>query len=64
MPKFLVSATEQVYYEFEVEAESYDAAYKKVFDFGVSEDDITDSDHFEILDIEEVECKQENAVES
>ena len=51
--KYLVTATETVYYEKIVEAENEDRAYE-VFVETTTEEDIVDSCNFEVDDIVEV----------
>ena len=55
MPKFVVRASETVYYWKEVEAESEEQVRDLIFSGDVDFDygDITEGDYFEILDIEE-----------
>ena len=52
--KYLVTATETVYYEKIVEAENEDEAYN-TFVETADEEDIVDSANFEVDDITEVE---------
>jgi hypothetical protein len=52
--KYLVTATETVYYEKIVEAENEDEAYN-TFVETADEEDIVDSANFEVDDISEVE---------
>lgn len=56
MPIFHMSMTQKTTWEFDVEAEDYDSAYRQTFDWGrdeLPEDEITDN-VWEI-DIDEVE---------
>lgn len=55
MKTYIVWAKETVYYRYEVEAENYDQACEKANYYPVTENDITESDWFEILDIEETD---------
>lgn len=57
MPKFIVFASERVYYMKEVEAESADQIRDMIYDGEVDFDygDITDGGDFTIGDIEEIE---------
>ena len=53
MKKFKVTATEEIWYEKIVEAESEEKAYE-VFYETADEEDIVDGLHFEVTDIVEV----------
>lgn len=55
MKTYIVWAKETVYYRYEVEAENYDQACEKANDYPVTENDITESDWFEVFDIEETD---------
>lgn len=56
MPKFIVFASEQVYYVKEVEAESEEQVKEMIFSGEVDFDygDITDGSNFHVGEIEEV----------
>lgn len=54
MPKFIVEASEEVFYWKEVEADSYDHAIE-VFGQTMTNDDITDGQGFTIEQVTEVE---------
>lgn len=55
MPKFMVNASEVVFYAIEVEAESKDEAVEKVYFMNPTEYEIVGGDHFQIEEIVEVE---------
>jgi hypothetical protein len=48
MPKFNVLSREVVYYSSWVEAENKEEAIKKIYDFGVKEEDFVSGEYFEI----------------
>lgn len=48
MPKFEVLSSETVYYTTVIEADSQEDAIKKVYDFGVGENDAVDSEFWKI----------------
>ena len=48
MAKYIVNASELIYYRFEVEANSQDEADQKALDYYVTDKDINDSDNFQI----------------
>lgn len=56
--KYIVTATETVYYEKIVEAENEDEAYNTFVETAIDED-IVDSANFEVDDITEVEDDDE-----
>lgn len=53
MPIYTVYAKETVFYEIRIDAETKEAAYQEVMDYGGSDRDIVDSDDFTIDRIEE-----------
>lgn len=57
--KYLVTATETVYYEKVVEAENEDEAYN-TFVETADEEDIVDSANFEVDNIDEVEDEDQH----
>ena len=52
MPKFIIKASEEVYYQEEIEAETQDEAIEKFYDMA-SYLEPCDSDHFTIDKVEE-----------
>lgn len=56
MPKYHMVMTQKTTWEFDVEAEDYDSAYRKTFDLGrdeMDDDEITDNVWY--IDIDELE---------
>ena len=53
MPIYTVYAKETVFYEIRIDAQTKEAAYQEVMDYGGSDRDIVDSDDFTIDRIEE-----------
>lgn len=53
MPRFIIQASEQVFYEEEIEAETRDEAIEKFYDMGISGLVPCDSDNFTIDHVEE-----------
>ena len=58
MPKFEVLSSETVYYTTVIEAENSEDAIKKVYDFGVGEDDAVDSEFWKIDGVYSLEDKE------
>jgi hypothetical protein len=52
MPRFIIKASEEVYYQEEIEAETRDEAMEKFYDVA-SQLEPCDSDHFNVYKIEE-----------
>ena len=55
MSKFIIEASEQVYYRYEVEAENQEEAREKALDYLVTHNDIEGGEHFSITTIKEKE---------
>lgn len=53
MPRFIIQASEQVFYEEEIEAENEDEAIQKFYDMACDSLEPCDSDNFTIDKIEE-----------
>jgi hypothetical protein len=54
MPRFIIQASEQVFYQEEIEAETEHEAIEKFYDMATSSLEPCDSDNFTIDTIEEV----------
>ena len=52
MAKYIVNASELVFYRFEVEANNQEEADEKALDYEVTNKDINDSDSFQIESVE------------
>ena len=53
MPRFTIKASEQVFYQEEIEAETRDEAIEKFYDMMQGDLEPCDSDNFTIDDVEE-----------
>ena len=53
MPRFTIKASEQVFYQEEIQAETRDEAIEKFYDMMTSVLEPCDSDNFTIDDVEE-----------
>lgn len=53
MPKFIITASETIFYWKEVEADSEEQVRERIFDGEIDFDygDVHDGDHFEVIDI-------------
>ena len=54
MPRFIIQASEQVFYQEEIEAETEDEAIEKFYDMATGSLEPCDSDNFTIDKVEEV----------
>jgi hypothetical protein len=54
MPRFIIQASEQVFYQEEIEAETQDEAIEKFYDMSCGSLEPCDADNFTIDKIEEV----------
>jgi len=54
MPRFIIKASEEVYYQEEIEAETKDEAIEKFYDMSYGNLEPCDADGFQIDNIEEM----------
>jgi hypothetical protein len=54
MPRFIIQASEQVFYQEEIEAETQDEAIEKFYDMATGSLEPCDSDNFTIDNVKEI----------
>ena len=54
MPRFIIQASEQVFYQEEIEAETQDEAIEKFYDMACGSLEPCDADNFTIDNVEEI----------